>query len=320
MPDSSISRMKALVTGGAGFIGSHLVDRLVRDGHQVLVVDNLTSGNRGNLDQAVDSGATLQVADVTDGPALKNIFADFQPDTVFHLAAQIDVRNSMVNPGFDAMVNVVGTVNLLNQSCDHGVGRFIFMSTGGAIYGEGEGLDLPLSEGAGVGALSPYGHSKYAAETYLDFFMRPRGLKTLSLRPGNVYGPRQDAMGEAGVVAIFAGRILSGESLTVFGDGKQTRDYVYAEDVADACARAAVTECGGTVNIGTGRETSVLEIVEFLGKSSGKGPIDVSFEAGRDGEVRAMSLDSSRAEELLGWLPSVGIEEGLERTLLAMRS
>lgn len=223
----------------------------------------------------------------------------------------------MLDPGFDATVNVVGTVNLLRESCIQRVERFVFVSTGGAIYGEGEGLDLPLYEAARVGPLSPYGQSKYAAETYLDFFMRTRGIETVTLRLGNVYGPRQDSKGEAGVVAIFVGRILSEERPTVFGDGKQTRDYVFVEDIADACVRAAETECSGTFNIGTGTEISVLEIVEFLGKASGRGPIDVHFEPERAGEVKAMSLDSSRAKELLGWCPSVGIEEGLEQTLRA---
>ncbi|MGK2931367.1 MAG: NAD-dependent epimerase/dehydratase family protein [Solirubrobacterales bacterium] len=309
--------MRILVTGGAGFIGSHLVDRLILDGHQVVVVDDLSTGREENLASAINAGASLELADITERQTVETILNDFRPQTVFHLAAQIDVRRSVREPGFDAMVNVVGTVNILDASCEAGVGRLVFVSTGGAMYGEGEGLSLPLNEGAEIGALSPYGHSKYAAETYLDFFKDTQGLQTVSLRLGNVYGPRQDPKGEAGVVAIFTGKLKSGKPLTIFGDGEQTRDYIFVEDIADACVLAGESRATGALNIGTGKQTSVLDLVRILGEASGTAPVEVQFEPERPGEVRAMSLDSTKALELLGWSPSVGIEEGLRLTLRA---
>jgi UDP-glucose 4-epimerase len=219
--------MRALVTGGAGFIGSHLVDALLARGDEVLVVDDLSSGRRANLEEAFGRGAELRDADVTDAAAIQGAFADGRPELVFHLAAQIDVRRSVADPVFDLGVNVGGTINLLDAAVSNQARRVVFISTGGAIYGEGEGRELPLGEDADCRPDAPYGQSKFAAEGYLSLYGRLHGLSGVSLRLGNVYGPRQDPHGEAGVVAIFSDLLLGGGTPRVFGDGEQTRDYIY---------------------------------------------------------------------------------------------
>jgi UDP-glucose 4-epimerase len=304
-----------LVTGGAGFIGSNLVDALLGRGDEVTVVDDLSTGRRDNLDAALAAGAELIELDVRDGAALAELAAARRPETVFHLAAQIDVRKSLADPAFDAAVNVGGTANVLDAARAAGTGRVVFVSTGGAIYGEGAGQRLPLSEDAPIAPLAAYGQSKYAAEGYLALYERLYGLSGVSLRLGNVYGPRQDPLGEAGVIAIFCGMLRSGGRPTVYGDGRQTRDYIYVGDVVAAVLAAAESEATGPLNIGTGKETDVLELAEALGRLGGADGFEPEFAPPRAGEVQRIALDASRAEGALGWRPRTGLEEGLRLTL-----
>jgi UDP-glucose 4-epimerase len=308
--------MRALVSGGAGFIGSNLVDALLARGDEVTVVDDLSTGRAENVEGALAAGARLAEQDVRDAAAILEIFERDRPEVVYHLAAQIDVRRSVADPAFDAQINVGGTANLLEAAREAACRRFVFVSTGGAIYGEGEGLELPLGEEAAVEPLAPYGQSKFAAEGYIALYERLYGLSGVSLRLGNVYGPRQDPLGEAGVVAIFCGRLRAGEAPTVFGDGRQTRDYIYVGDVVSALIAAAQSEAGGALNVGTGRETSVLELYERL-RDLGGAPqgFEPEFAPLRPGEVRRISIDPARAASELGWQPETALEEGLRLTL-----
>ncbi len=307
--------MKCLVTGGAGFIGSNLVDALLARGDEVTVVDDLSTGRRGNLDGALAAGAELAELDVRDAPALAALAAERQPRTVFHLAAQIDVRKSIEDPAFDAAINVGGTANVLEAARGAGAGRVVFVSTGGAIYGEGEGQQLPLDEAAPIAPMSAYGQSKYAAEGYLALYERLYGISSIALRLGNVYGPRQDPLGEAGVIAIFCGLLRSGGRPTVFGDGTQTRDYLYVADVVAAALAAASSAATGPVNLGTGVEASVLELAEMLGRLGGVEDFAPEFAPARAGEVQRIALDAARAERELGWRPATSLEQGLRLTL-----
>jgi UDP-glucose 4-epimerase len=308
--------MRALVTGGAGFIGSNLVDALFARGDEVTVVDDLTTGRRENLDGALAGGAELLEQDIRDAGALAGVFARARPEVVFHLAAQIDVRRSVAETAFDARVNVEGTVNMLEAARGAGVRRFVNTSTGGAIYGEGR--ILPAPEDHPVAPEAPYGQSKFAAEGYCDLYARLHGLSTISLRYGNVFGPRQDPLGEAGVIAIFCGRLLAGERPTIFGDGRQTRDYVYVGDVVEANLAAAESEVAGPVNIGRGEPVSVLDLVAALGRLAGRA-LDPELAPRRPGELQDIHLDTSRARVELNWKARVGLEEGLERTLGSLR-
>jgi len=307
--------MKALVTGGAGFIGSNLVDALLARGDAVTVVDDLSTGRRENLDGALAAGAKLAELDIRGAAALAELAAAERPEVVFHLAAQIDVRKSLADPAFDAAVNVGGTANVLEAARGAGSPRVVFISTGGAIYGEGDGKQLPLDESAPIEPFSAYGQSKYAAEGYLALYERLYGLPGVSLRLGNVYGPRQDPLGEAGVIAIFCGRLREGKRPTVFGDGKQTRDYIYVGDVVSAALAAAESETTGPVNIGTGIETDVLELVRLLGELGGADSFEAELAPPRPGEVQRISIDPSRAERELGWTTQTGLEDGLRLTL-----
>jgi UDP-glucose 4-epimerase len=307
--------MKTLVTGGAGFIGSNLVDSLVARGDEVTVLDDLSTGRRSNLEDALESGARLAEVDVRDGAAVGAVLAETRPELVFHLAAQIDVRKSVEDPFFDASVNVGGTANVLEAARATDVRRVVFISTGGALYGEGADKELPLPESTPIAPLSGYGQSKFAAEGYLGLFERLHGLSGMSLRLGNVYGPRQDPLGEAGVVAIFCGLVKNGGLPTVYGDGTQTRDYIYVGDVVAAALAAGATRLGGAVNIGTGREASVLEIVDVLAKLAGREDFEPKFAPARAGEVQRISLDASLAGRELGWAPQTTLEQGLELTL-----
>jgi len=307
--------MRALVTGGAGFIGSNLSDALLARGDEVIVVDDLSTGRHENLEQALADGATLVEADIRDRAALEEIAGRERPEVIFHLAAQIDVRKSVADPAFDASINVGGTANVLEAARAAGTRRIVFSSTGGAIYGEGEGQQLPLAEDAPLAPEAPYGQSKFAGEGYLSLYERLYGLSTIPLRLGNVYGPRQDPLGEAGVVAIFCGRLREGRQPTVFGDGKQTRDYIYVGDVVAAMLTAAGSEATGPVNIGTGVETDVLELVQALGKLGGSASFEPEFAPPRTGEVARISIDPGRAERELGWTPQMSLKEGLRVTL-----
>jgi UDP-glucose 4-epimerase len=310
--------MRCLVTGGAGFIGSNLVDALLARGDEVSVVDDLSTGRRENLDGALANGAGLTELDIRDGDAVARLASDFQPETVFHLAAQIDVRKSVADPAFDASINVGGTANVLEAARSAGSGRFVFVSTGGAIYGEGEGQTLPLAESTPIAPLSPYGQSKFAAEGYLALYARLYGLSGVSLRLGNVYGPRQDPLGEAGVIAIFCGRLRAGERPVVYGDGKQIRDYIYVGDVVEAALAAAGSEASGPINVGTGVETDVLELVRRLGELGGAESFEPEFAPPRTGEVQSIAIDPARAGAELGWRPSTVLSEGLRLTLDAI--
>jgi UDP-glucose 4-epimerase len=307
--------MKAFVTGGAGFIGSNLVDALLARGDAVTVVDNLSTGRRENLEGAISRGAELAEIDIREAAALTELTGRAKPDVVFHLAAQIDVRRSIEDPAFDASVNVGGTANLLEAMRLGGSSRIVFVSTGGAIYGEGEGQQLPLDEGTPIAPLSAYGQSKFAAEGYLALYERLYGLSGVSLRLGNVYGPRQDPLGEAGVIAIFCGRLRTGEQPTVFGDGTQTRDYIYVGDVVAAALAAAESSFSGPVNIGSGIETDVLELARLLAEIDVAEGFEPEFAPARAGEVQRISLDASKAEHELGWRATTSVADGLKLTL-----
>jgi UDP-glucose 4-epimerase len=308
--------MKALVTGGAGFIGSNLVDALLARGDEVVVLDNLSTGRRENLDEAIQNGATLAEVDIREAEAVADLVGRTKPDVIFHLAAQIDVRRSVADPAADARINVEGTANMLSAAQAHGVRRFVNTSTGGAIYGEGR--QIPAPEDHPSAPESPYGLSKWCAEQYCAIFARLHGLSTVSLRYGNVYGPRQDPLGEAGVIAIFCGKLLDGGRATIFGDGTQTRDYVYVDDVVDSNLRAADADVTGPINIGLGQQKSVLDIVEVLNEQAPDG-FQPEHAPERPGEVQHIALDASRAREELGWEAKVELEEGLKRTLDSLR-
>ncbi|HET7443559.1 MAG TPA: NAD-dependent epimerase/dehydratase family protein [Solirubrobacterales bacterium] len=310
--------MRCFVTGGAGFIGSNLVDALLARGDEVTVVDDLSTGRLVNLEGALAAGGELAEIDIRDAAALAALAAERKPETVFHLAAQIDVRKSIEDPAFDAAVNVGGTANVLEAARGAGSGRVVFVSTGGAIYGEGEGQQLPLDESTAIAPLSAYGQSKYAAEGYLSLFERLYGLSTMALRLGNVYGPRQDPLGEAGVIAIFCGLLASGGRPKIFGDGTQTRDYLYVGDVVSAALAASDSTATGPVNLGTGREASVLELAEILGRLGGAENFEPEFAPPRAGEVQRIALDAGRAERELGWQATTSLEDGLKLTLDAI--
>ena len=305
---------RALVTGGAGFIGSHVADALLEQGYNVDVLDNLSSGDRRN----VNSNATLHEMDITSSEAAR-LVRDSKYDAICHLAAQIDVRKSVADPGFDASVNVGGTLNLVEAVRQSGhPTRFVFSSTGGAIYGDF--VDVPTEERASKDPESPYGIAKLSAEYYLAYYARVHGLDTVALRYSNVYGPRQNPHGEAGVVAIFCSRILEKKPLTVFGEGTQTRDYVYAGDVARANV-AAVTRTLPrpaqldlrAFNIGTSRQTTVLELANTLRAAAGS-DVPVQHHAARPGEQQRSAIVIDKAARDLGWRPLVNLEEGLRLT------
>lgn len=305
--------MRVLVTGGAGFIGSNLVDGLIARGDRVIVIDDLSSGRRENLAGALQAGAKLEIADVRDSERIAAVFERERPELVFHLAAQIDVRRSVADPRADAQVNVLGMIGVLEAARRAGTRRVINTSTGGGLYGDAD--LLPTPEDYPVRALAPYGQAKYAAEGYCELYSRLHGLSTLSLRYGNVYGPRQDPFGEGGVVAIFCGHIATGGTPTVYGDGRQTRDWVEVSDVVAANLMAADSELTGPVNIGHGRETSVLELLEALGEVAPAALPEPQFAPERPGEVRRSCLDVTRAANELGWQATVQLREGLQRIL-----
>ncbi len=307
--------MRALVTGGAGFIGSALVDALLERGDEVAVLDDLSTGRRENLVAALAAGATLHEIDITDATAVAGLVAEARPQVVFHLAAQIDVRRSVADPALDAAVNVGGTIALLEACRRSGVRRLVLSSTGGALYGEAE--RLPTSEDAPLAPMSPYGQSKLAAEGYCLLYARLHGVATICLRYSNVYGPRQDPLGEGGVVAIFCDRALRAEPATIFGDGLQTRDFVYVGDVVEANLRAAGRDVVGSFNIGTAVETTVVELADVLRAALPEQPLATAHAPQRAGEVRRSCLDARSAGRALGWSASTDLRRGLELTLRA---
>jgi UDP-glucose 4-epimerase len=308
--------MRALVTGGAGFIGSNLVDALLDRGDEVAVIDDLSTGRIENLASARRRGIAFHEADITDGARLRKLFAASRPDIVFHLAAQIDVRKSIKDPAWDASINVGGTINLLEAARQTGVARVVNTSTGGAIYGD---VDvIPTPESVPPRPMAAYGTSKLCAEIYCAWYERLYGLSTVTLRYGNVYGPRQDPLGEAGVIAIFCGRLMSGRRPTIYGDGRQTRDYTYVSDVvaANLCA-ASHPEAHGVYNVGTGTASSVLEVLAALRRAAGldDDELQPEFAPARLGELQRSALDVSRARAELGFAAEADLDDGMRRTL-----
>ena len=308
--------MRAVVTGGAGFIGSALVDRLVARGDDVLIIDDLSTGSTDNLADARAAGSgTMELAVDDIGEAgTAELVAGHRPDVVFHLAAQTDVRLSVDAPVSDARTNVIGMLRVLDGAHAGGARKVVFASSGGTIYGEADPALLPFDADTPQRPLSPYGVAKLAGGLYLDVYRALHGLAGTTLALANVYGPRQDPQGEAGVVAIFAGRLLSGQPCTVFGTGEQTRDFVYVDDVTDALLTAAEQADGQLLNIGTGVEISVNDLYRTMAGMVG-GPNDPVRGSARPGELDRSALDPTRAASELGWRPVTGLDDGLRATL-----
>jgi UDP-glucose 4-epimerase len=309
--------MRTLVTGGAGFIGSNLVDALLARGDEVVVVDNLTTGRESNLSQA--QAADLVKADIREAEELTRIVKEAAPEAIFHLAAQIDVRKSVLDPAADARINVEGTVNVLEAARQANVQRLVNTSTGGAIYGDVD--TIPTPESMPPAPMAGYGTSKYCAEQYCNLYTRLHGLSTVTVRLGNVFGPRQDPLGEAGVIAIFCGKLMDGGRPTIYGDGRQTRDYIYVGDVVRGQLAAADNRThNGAFNIGTGQETSVLDLLEILQQQGGRDDFEPQFAEARLGEIERSCLDVTRARTELGWQAETGLAEGMNATLEATRA
>jgi UDP-glucose 4-epimerase len=303
---------RAVVTGGAGFIGANLVGRLVDEGTAVLVVDDLSSGTLARLGPARRRGeVTTHQIDVR-APELADLIARFAPEVIFHLATQIDVRASVADPLFDADVNVLGTINVLEAARRAGTPRIVFASSGGATFGSA--MRIPTPESAARRPESPYGVAKKVVDDYLDYYHRMHGLDYVSLGFANVYGPGQDPAGEAGVVAIFISDLLAGRTATIFGDGAQTRDFVFVEDATDACFRAALTGGGRYLNIGTGIETTILDLHAAVAAAVGVRSAP-RFAASRPGEQQRSCLDPAAAQRHLGWEPWTSLDDGLAQTV-----
>jgi len=300
--------MRILVTGGAGFIGSHVAEAYARAGHEVLVVDDLSTGKQENLPEKI----RLEIADLLRPPQIKRIFRDFRPEIVNHHAAQVNVRLSWEHPQEDARINVLGSLTLLQQMVKWRTKRIIYSSSGGAVYGEA--TQLPVSEDCAVRPLSNYGVSKFAVELYLRSFAASAEFNSVVLRYPNVYGPRQDPSGEAGVVAIFATQLLRSERPRIFGDGTKTRDYVYVEDIVAANLRALDPDCAGTFNLGWGRQVSDREVFTTVRAAVGSS-IEPILDEKRPGEIDHICLDATRARTTLSWRPVVSFEEGVRRTV-----
>jgi len=310
--------VRAMVTGAAGFIGSTLVDRLLADGHEVTGLDNLATGKVANLEAAEANAKFAFVKDDIVEADLDAVVAEYSPEVIFHLAAQIDVRHSVADPQFDSSVNVVGTVRLAEAARKAGVRKIVHTSSGGSIYGTPE--QIPTSETVPTDPHSPYAAGKVAGEIYLNTFRHLYGLECSHIAPANVYGPRQDPHGEAGVVAIFAQALLSGRSTKVFGDGGNTRDYVFVDDVVEAFVRASGPDGGGQrFNVGTGVETSDRQLHSLVAAAAGA-PDDPEFHPPRLGDLRQSCLDVGLAKRVLGWEPRVPLADGIRRTVDFFRS
>jgi UDP-glucose 4-epimerase len=309
--------MKALVTGGAGFIGSTLVDRLLAAGHTVDVVDNLSTGSLANLAEArADHDHrrfSFHQLDVRS-PDMVEVALRRRPEVVFHLAAQADVRVSVARPVFDAEVNIVGSLQVIEGARLAGARKVVFASSGGTIYGDPDPADLPVGEDHPQRPVSPYGVAKKVVGDYLHAYRQLHGLDYCALALANVYGPRQDPHGEAGVVAIFAGRLLTGQPCTIFGDGTQTRDFVYVDDVVDAFMRGASAGSGLVLNIGTGEETSVNQLYATMAQAAGASG-EPEYAPARPGELQRSCLDPTRASQVLGWKPWTSVAAGTAATV-----
>jgi len=299
--------LKVLITGGAGFIGSNVADGLLEKNYKVIIVDNLSNGKKENI----PPGAKFYRCDIRD-KKLYDIFKAEKPAVIIHNAAQLSVRVSVEDPLMDADINIIGGLNVINACRIYNVEKIIFASSGGTVYGEQK--YFPADEKHPTHPISPYGAAKLATENYLYYFYNAYGLKYISLRYANIYGPRQDPYGEAGVVAIFSSKMIKGESAVINGDGLQTRDYVYVGDAVDANLRAIESGFIGPLNIGTGRETTVVRLFNILKKVSGKASIEEAHGPSREGEQRRSQLSSELAGKMLGWQPKVSIEEGLKLT------
>ncbi len=313
--------MKALVTGGAGFIGSTLVDRLLVEGHSVDVIDDLSTGSLTNLAGArasTENDFSFHRLDIRS-PEVVDLIAKQAPDVIFHLAAQADVRVSVADPVFDADVNLIGTLRILEGARNAGVQRVVFAASGGTLYGEPDASELPLKESLPQHPLSPYGVSKKAVLDYLLAYRELHSLEFAALALANVYGPRQDPHGEAGVVAIFAERLLRGQTITIFGDGEQTRDFVYVDDVVDGFVRAATKGGGLVCNIGTGEETSVNTLFSEMAKQAGV-VSEPEYQPLRAGELARNCLDPTRARIQLGWSPWTELGVGSAATIEFVRN
>lgn len=306
--------MRILVTGGAGFIGSHVADGFRAAGHEVAVVDDLSAGNRANLDPAIK----LFECDIRDD-ALEDVFKTFKPDVVDHHAAQSNVPASVQNPVHDASVNVLGSLNLLRLAATYNARKFIYVSSGGAMYGEPDPAQLPVNESAPVQPLSPYGASKQAVEAWLGVYQRTFGLDYTVLRYANIYGPRQSIREEGAVVAVFATRMAADQPVTIDGTGRQTRDFVYVGDCVTANLAALERGSGKAFNIGTGKETSIREIFDAMAEVAGYSQ-QPGFGPARTGDVVRIVLDPRRAKQELGWEASMPLYEGLDRTYAFFRN
>jgi UDP-glucose 4-epimerase len=313
--------VNAVVTGGGGFIGSHLVDRLLDAGATVTIIDDLSTGSRENIASAIERGAVLAEIDVADADRVAEVVAGAGAATVFHLAAQASVTRSIREPAFDARTNVVGTISVLDAACAAGAG-VVNISTGGAIYGEPGERSLPFDESAEPRVEAPYAASKLSAEHYVDMYRRLHGVPAVTLRLGNIYGPRQDPNGEAGVIAIFCGKLLAGEPPTIFGDGLQTRDYTFVGDVVDAMIAAAERlgsgALAGPYNVGTGTGTRVIDLHAALAGHAGSDLPPVHADP-RAGEISASVLDCAAAARDFGWTAATSLGDGLRVTFESFR-
>jgi UDP-glucose 4-epimerase len=303
-----VHHLNILVTGGAGFIGSHIVDEYIGLGHAVWVLDNLSTGKRQN----VNSRAIFREVDIRDTGKVDEIFRTHKFDVVNHHAAQMDVRRSVADPLYDASVNILGVLNVLECCIKYAVGRFIFASSGGAIYGEQE--YFPADENHPTRPVSPYGVAKLSTESYLNYYSIVHGLESISLRYANVYGPRQNPEGEAGVVAIFASRMLSGTQPLINGDGRQTRDYVYVADVVRANVLALNHSGTHVFNIGTGVETDVNSLFHHLATATGSRAVEQHGHAKKGEQMRSV-LSFAKIEKVWGWRPKIGLKDGIVRTV-----
>ncbi len=306
--------MKILITGGAGFIGSHLADAYLQDGHEVAVLDNLETGFIEN----VNSDARFFECDIRDGSTLARCFDDFRPDMVSHHAAQMSVRLAVADPNYDVSINLTGALNVLQNAVRVGAKRFLFASSGGAVYGEPQ--YLPVDEDHPIAPESPYGLTKFAFEHYLRIWSHLHDITPVILRYANVYGPRQTPHGEAGVVSIFAGKLFDDQPCTIFGDGSMTRDYVHVDDVTAANRAALKKGDNAIVNIGAGLETSTREVFDAVRAAADEGPEQPIYKPERPGEVHNICLANERAKEVLDWRPQVEFREGVRRSVDYLRN